>query len=82
MSWMKWLYKLATGRTLGKSKELNLRYEAAQEQQTHADNTVQRTCVSRAHAKKEHDIAVSAQSVAIRERKARMPSADFKIHTI
>ena len=75
MPWMKWLYKLATGRTLGKSRELNLRYDAAQEQQTRADDSVQQTCVSRAHAQKEHAVAVSARNEAIKNRKVRVPSS-------
>ena len=74
MSFMKWLYKVATGRTLGKTKELKLRYEKAEAQQTRADNKVKVSCMARDIAQEQHVEAVSEYNKAVKKRTARVPS--------
>jgi hypothetical protein len=75
MSFVKWIYKVATGRTLGKTKELKLREARAKEKEAHADDTVKRSCVAREVAQEQHDEAVSARNRAIKNRKVRVPSS-------
>lgn len=81
MRFVNWLYKVATGRTLGKKQELKLRSEKAEAQQTRADDTVKRSCVAREVAQEQHDEAILERDKVIKERKVRVPSS-LSIKTI